>query len=63
MDFLYRLGGVTRVEQQLSVRFHNEKGDIEFHARRPAGHGQDLVAGVHFGADFASSNRSQGTPS
>jgi 5-methyltetrahydropteroyltriglutamate--homocysteine methyltransferase len=30
MDFLYQIGGVTRVQDNLKVRFHNEKGDIEF---------------------------------
>ena len=30
MDFIYRLGGISRAEDSLSVRFHNEQGDIEF---------------------------------
>src|SRR6185312_16360305 len=30
MDFLYQIGGVTKVQDNLKVRFHNEKGDIEF---------------------------------
>ncbi|MFI5351412.1 MAG: 5-methyltetrahydropteroyltriglutamate--homocysteine S-methyltransferase [Candidatus Binatales bacterium] len=30
MDFLYQIGGVTRVKDQLKVRFHNAKGDLEF---------------------------------
>src|SRR5262245_27415309 len=30
MDFLYQIGGVTRAQNTLKVRFHNEKGDIEF---------------------------------
>lgn len=30
MDFLYQLGGVSRVKNNLAVRFHNEAGDIEF---------------------------------
>jgi 5-methyltetrahydropteroyltriglutamate--homocysteine methyltransferase len=30
MDFLYQIGGVTKVKDQLKVRFHNEKGDLEF---------------------------------
>ncbi len=30
MDFLYQVGGVTRAEDTLKVRFHNEQGDIEF---------------------------------
>src|SRR6185437_2136400 len=30
MDFLYQVGGVTKMQDNLKVRFHNEKGDIEF---------------------------------
>jgi 5-methyltetrahydropteroyltriglutamate--homocysteine methyltransferase len=30
MDFLYQVGGVSKVQENISVRFHNEKGDIEF---------------------------------
>jgi 5-methyltetrahydropteroyltriglutamate--homocysteine methyltransferase len=30
MDFLYQIGGVTKVRDNLTVRFHNERGDIEF---------------------------------
>jgi len=31
MDFIYELGGVTKVEgENLKVQFHNESGDIEF---------------------------------
>src|SRR5260370_4831039 len=30
MDFLYQVGGVTKVQDNLTVTFHNEKGDIEF---------------------------------
>ena len=30
MDFLYQVGGVAKVQSNLNVRFHNEKGDIEF---------------------------------
>src|ERR1700754_1259737 len=30
MDFLYQLGGVTRVQDNLKVQFHNDAGDIEF---------------------------------
>ena len=30
MDFLYQVGGVTKVQENLTVQFHNEKGDIEF---------------------------------
>src|ERR671927_334504 len=30
MDFIYQLGGVTRAQDNMTVRFHNEQGDIEF---------------------------------
>ena len=30
MDFLYQVGGVTKVHDNLTVKFHNEKGDLEF---------------------------------
>jgi 5-methyltetrahydropteroyltriglutamate--homocysteine methyltransferase len=30
MDFLYQIGGVTKVQDNLKVQFHNEKGDLEF---------------------------------
>ena len=30
MDFLYQVGGITKVQDNLTVQFHNEKGDIEF---------------------------------
>lgn len=30
MDFLYQVGGVTKAHDNLKVKFHNEKGDLEF---------------------------------
>ncbi len=30
MDFIYRLGGVSKAPGNLTVQFHNEAGDIEF---------------------------------
>jgi 5-methyltetrahydropteroyltriglutamate--homocysteine methyltransferase len=30
MDFLYQVGGITRAHDNLKVKFHNEKGDLEF---------------------------------
>ncbi len=30
MDFLYQVGGVAKAHDNLTVRFHNEKGDLEF---------------------------------
>jgi 5-methyltetrahydropteroyltriglutamate--homocysteine methyltransferase len=30
MDFIYALDGVSKIEGDISVKFHNEQGDIEF---------------------------------
>src|SRR3954452_6200690 len=30
MDFLYQIGGVEKVQDNLKVQFHNQQGDIEF---------------------------------
>ena len=30
MDFLYQVGGVSRAQDTLKIKFHNDKGDIEF---------------------------------
>lgn len=30
MDFIYQLGGVTKVQDELKVTFHNAEGDLEF---------------------------------
>ena len=30
MDFLYQFGGVTRQQDPLTIRFHNDAGDVEF---------------------------------
>ncbi|HEY7196755.1 MAG TPA: 5-methyltetrahydropteroyltriglutamate--homocysteine S-methyltransferase [Gaiellaceae bacterium] len=30
MDFIYELGGISKAEDNLTVRFHNAEGDIEF---------------------------------
>ena len=53
MDFIYALGGVTRVEEEgLHVRFHNEEGDIEFNP--PASRVEDRIHldGTIFGDAF-----------
>ena len=64
MDFLYQIGGVTRVQADLKVKFHNEQGDIEF---TPSA--LRVTAPLHlsqpiFGNDFAylKSVTSRGTP-
>jgi 5-methyltetrahydropteroyltriglutamate--homocysteine methyltransferase len=30
MDFLYQIGGASKVQDNLTVKFHNDEGDIEF---------------------------------
>jgi 5-methyltetrahydropteroyltriglutamate--homocysteine methyltransferase len=30
MDFMYQIDGITKAQENLKVRFHNEQGDIEF---------------------------------
>ena len=30
MDFMYQIGGVTRVEEHHTIRFENEAGGVEF---------------------------------
>jgi 5-methyltetrahydropteroyltriglutamate--homocysteine methyltransferase len=30
MDFIYQIGGITKVQNNLKVQFHNAKGDLEF---------------------------------
>jgi 5-methyltetrahydropteroyltriglutamate--homocysteine methyltransferase len=32
MDFIYRLGGITRADEKLTVRFYNNEGTLEFEA-------------------------------
>ena len=52
MDFLYQVGGVTKVQDNLSVRFHNEKGDIEFTPAALRVTGKLELKQCIFGADF-----------
>ena len=54
MDFIYRLGGVTRVpEEQITVHFHGDDGDLDavfsgMHVDGRLGIGETI-----FGDDFA----------
>src|SRR3954453_10906164 len=53
MDFIYALDGVSKVEGDITVKFHNEQGDIEF---TPAALRIDGKVGVQepiFGEAFA----------
>jgi 5-methyltetrahydropteroyltriglutamate--homocysteine methyltransferase len=53
MDFLYQLGGVSKVKDNLKVRFHNEKGDIEFTPAALRITGKLNLAKPIFAEDFA----------
>ncbi|MCW3008405.1 MAG: Methionine synthase, vitamin-B12 independent [Solirubrobacterales bacterium] len=35
MDFIYRLDGVSRADEQLTVRFESDEGEIDFHPTAP----------------------------
>jgi 5-methyltetrahydropteroyltriglutamate--homocysteine methyltransferase len=53
MDFLYQVGGVTKVQDNLKVKFHNEKGDIEFTPAALKVTGKLNLAKPIFAEDFA----------
>ncbi len=52
MDFLYQVGGVTKVQDNLKVKFHNEKGDIEFTPAALRITGKLKLERCIFGEDF-----------
>jgi 5-methyltetrahydropteroyltriglutamate--homocysteine methyltransferase len=52
MDFLYQLGGVTKVQDNLKVQFHNEKGDVEFTPAALRVTGKLQLKKCIFGEDF-----------
>ena len=52
MDFLYQVGGVTKVQDNLTVKFHNEKGDIEFSPAALKVTGRLSLAKPIFAEDF-----------
>ena len=53
MDFLYQLGGATKVQDDnLKVRFHNDKGDIEFTPAALRVTGKVELRDTIFGDDF-----------
>lgn len=64
MDFLYQIGGVRKVAQNITVHFHSDHGDVDF---TPSGlrvegplNLRDCIFGEHF--DFLKSSVSRGTP-
>jgi 5-methyltetrahydropteroyltriglutamate--homocysteine methyltransferase len=53
MDFLYQIGGVTRVDENLKVTFHNEKGDLQFTPSALRVTGKLTLQKTIFGEDFS----------
>src|SRR5262245_24077676 len=52
MDFLYQIGGVRKVQQNITVHFHSDQGDVDF---TPSGLRVTGMLGLHgciFGAHF-----------
>jgi 5-methyltetrahydropteroyltriglutamate--homocysteine methyltransferase len=64
MDFLYQIGGVRKVPQNITVHFHSDQGDVDF---KPSGlrvEGKLALDGCIFGDhfDFLKSVTRRGTP-
>jgi methionine synthase II (cobalamin-independent) len=53
MDFIYQIGGITKVQDNLKVQFHNEKGDIEFTPAAVRVTGKLKLVKPIFAEDFA----------
>ncbi|MEV5891896.1 5-methyltetrahydropteroyltriglutamate--homocysteine S-methyltransferase [Nonomuraea fuscirosea] len=54
MDFIYRLGGIGQAaDEQITVRFHNEQGDIEFTPAALRVHDRIRLNEPIFADDFA----------
>jgi len=52
MDFLYQFGGVAKLQDNRTIKFHNEKGDIEFTPSALRVVGKLEYQGCIFGEDF-----------
>ena len=52
MDFIYQLGGITKAPGNLSVKFHNAEGDIEFTPAAMHIDGKVTLEQTIFGDDF-----------
>jgi 5-methyltetrahydropteroyltriglutamate--homocysteine methyltransferase len=64
MDFLYQIGGVRKVQQNITVHFHSDQGDVDF---KPSGlrvEGKLSLDGCIFGDhfEFLKSVTTSGTP-
>ena len=64
MDFLYQIGGVRKIQQNITVHFHSDQGDVDF---KPSGlrvEGKLSLDGCIFGEhfDYLKSVVTRGTP-
>ena len=55
MDFIYRLGGVTRAAESMTVQFRNAEGDARVHAGRAARRRAGRARGADLRAPTSSS--------
>ena len=64
MDFLYQIGGVRKVQQNITVHFHSDKGDVDFTPSGLRVEGKLTLDGCIFGDhfDFLKSVVKSGTP-
>src|SRR5262245_50602523 len=64
MDFMYQLGGVRKVEQNITVHFHSDHGDVDFTPSGLRVEGKlglkHCIFGEHF--EFLKSVVRRGTP-
>jgi 5-methyltetrahydropteroyltriglutamate--homocysteine methyltransferase len=52
MDFLYQIGGMAKARDNMKVKFHNEKGDIDFASAAIRVSGKLKLDKCIFGEDF-----------
>jgi 5-methyltetrahydropteroyltriglutamate--homocysteine methyltransferase len=64
MDFMYQIGGVRKVEQNITVHFHSDHGDVDFTPSGLRVEGKLGLNGCIFGEhfEFLKSVVSRGTP-
>jgi 5-methyltetrahydropteroyltriglutamate--homocysteine methyltransferase len=64
MDFLYQIGGVRKVAQNITVHFHSDQGDVDFQPSGLKVEGKLSLDGCIFGDhfEFLKSVTSRGTP-
>ena len=52
MDFLYQIGGVRKVQQNITVHFHSDQGDVDFTPSGLKVEGRLSLDGCIFGDHF-----------